>query len=168
VRFGNVLDSSGSVVPIFKKQIADGGPVTITHAEMTRYFMTIPEAMQLVIQAGALGQGGDIFVLEMGKQISIMELARNMIQLSGLEPDKDIPIKVTGIRPGERLHEKLFWDHEEASETQHSQIQRAVLQPFNSETFAVILEKLEKTIKNGNAQTMRDELIRINEDYLKK
>jgi len=122
VRFGNVLGSSGSVIPIFKEQISKGGPVTITDPGMKRYFMTIPEAVQLVIQAGALGNGGEVFVLDMGEQIKIKDLAENMIRLSGLEPDKDIAIEYIGIRPGEKLEEKLFWPQEQKKPTSHEKI----------------------------------------------
>jgi FlaA1/EpsC-like NDP-sugar epimerase len=122
VRFGNVLGSSGSVIPIFEKQIQKGGPVTVTDAQMTRYFMTIPEAVQLVIQAGAMAQGGEIFVLDMGEPVKILDLAADLIRLHGLEPDKDIKIEITGIRPGEKLYEELFTANEKMTTTYHDRI----------------------------------------------
>jgi len=122
VRFGNVLGSSGSVVPIFKQQIERGGPVTVTHEEMTRYFMTIPEATQLVMQAGAIGTGGEIFLLDMGKPVKIIDLARRMIAEAGLVEGQDIQLRIVGIRPGEKLHEELSSATERARPTSHSRI----------------------------------------------
>lgn len=125
VRFGNVLDSAGSVVPLFREQIARGGPVTLTHPEMTRYFMTIPEATQLIIEASALGDGGDVFVLDMGEPVPIRFLAEQMIQLSGKRLGEDVQIEVTGLRPGEKLYEELFYAEERPAPTRHRRILRA-------------------------------------------
>jgi FlaA1/EpsC-like NDP-sugar epimerase len=130
VRFGNVLGSSGSVVPLFREQIKNGGPITLTHADITRYFMTIPEAAQLVIQAGAMGQGGDVFVLDMGQPVKITDLARRMVELSGLtvrdelHPDGDIELTVTGLRPGEKLYEELLIG-DDPKTTPHPRIMKA-------------------------------------------
>jgi FlaA1/EpsC-like NDP-sugar epimerase len=122
VRFGNVLGSAGSVIPFFRQQIAKGGPVTVTHPDMTRFFMTIPEASQLVIQAGALGKGGEIFVLDMGSAVRILDLAEDLIRLSGLRPGVDIDIQISGLRPGEKLYEELYTDDEQQQPTRHPKI----------------------------------------------
>ena len=132
-RFGNVLGSNGSVIPIFKKQIERGGPVTVTHPEITRYFMTIPEACQLVLEAGTIGQGGEIFIFDMGKSVKIIDLVRKMIKLYGLTVGKDIEIIYTGLRPGEKLYEELLNDQENTLPTHHPQIMRATVQEFEFE-----------------------------------
>ena len=121
-RFGNVLGSNGSVIPLFKKQIEKGGPLTVTHAEVTRFFMTIPEASQLVLEAGAMGDGGEIFIFDMGESVKIFDLAKNMIKLSGLKYPEDIDIKITGLRPGEKLYEELLANGENTLPTYHKKI----------------------------------------------
>lgn len=149
VRFGNVLASSGSVIPLFRRQISRGGPVTVTHPEMTRYFMTIPEAAQLIIQAGALGSGGEVFVLDMGDPVKIVDLARNMIRLSGREPDVDIAIEFVGVRPGEKLHEALWAPGELPENTAHPKIQRSVGTRVDERWFVEELEELERLVDLG-------------------
>ncbi len=146
VRFGNVLGSQGSVVLLFRNQIVKGGPVTVTHPDMKRYFMTIPEAVQLVIQAGALGKGGEIFVLDMGEPVKIVDLARDMIILSGLKPDQDIKIEFTGLRPGEKLYEELFSDRENFTVTRHERIFIAPDTAYDEEAIRKEKKELERKI----------------------
>ena len=151
VRFGNVLGSSGSVVPIFRRQIAKGGPVTVTDEKMTRYFMTIPEAVQLIIRSGSLGQGGEIFVLDMGDPVSIMQLAHDMIELSGLKPNDDIAVEVVGRRPGEKLHEELFNPYERSQPTPAEKIMRAERQPLDPVAVDRMFDDIGLLVLEGDA-----------------
>jgi FlaA1/EpsC-like NDP-sugar epimerase len=149
VRFGNVLNSSGSVIPIFRRQIEKGGPVTVTHPEMTRYFMTIPEAVSLVVQAGAIGGRGQVYVLDMGEPVKILELARNMIRLSGKEPEKDVAIEFVGAKPGEKLHEVLWNEGETVGPTSHAKILRAARAPIDPGWLEDELGELERMVGRG-------------------
>ncbi|MDT3703459.1 MAG: nucleoside-diphosphate sugar epimerase/dehydratase [Thermincola sp.] len=151
VRFGNVLGSRGSVVPLFKRQIQEGGPITITHPEMVRYFMTIPEAVQLVIQAGALANGGEVFILDMGKPVKIADLAKDLIRLSGLRVGEDINIIYTGIRPGEKLFEEILTSEEGISATRHNRIFIGKPTDFSLDEFHFMVKKMEQLIAKKNA-----------------
>ena len=155
-RFGNVLGSNGSVIPRFREQIEKGGPLTVTHPEITRYFMTIPEACQLVIEAGCMGNGGEIFVFDMGKSVKIVDLAEKMIKLSGFIPYQDIDIKFTGLRPGEKLYEELLNDLENTLATHHQKIMIAKVRENNFPMVNELISSLFERIKtNNNMETVR-------------
>jgi FlaA1/EpsC-like NDP-sugar epimerase len=164
VRFGNVLGSAGSVIPIFQEQIASGGPVTVTHPEMQRYFMTIPEASQLVLQAGAMGNGGEIFILDMGEPVRIADLARDLITLSGLTPGVDIEIKFTGMRPGEKLFEELSVDDENAGKTGHPKIFVGNYRPHRWDTLQRDLQDLLRLAEEG-PQDLRKKFAEVVPEY---
>jgi len=161
VRFGNVLGSNGSVVPLFTEQIRKGGPVTVTHPEIKRFFMTIPEAGQLVLQASVMGQGGDVFVLDMGEQIRVVDLARNMILLSGQRPEHDIKIRYCGLRAGEKLYEELFDDRERVESTVYVKIKRAVgTETFCADSLTRQLMDLQKLCESGQSEDLIVEKLR--------
>jgi FlaA1/EpsC-like NDP-sugar epimerase len=150
VRFGNVLGSNGSVIPMFKEQIKNGGPITVTDPEVVRYFMTIPEASQLVLQAACVGRSGDIFVLDMGEPVQILELAEELIRLSGLEPYEDIDITFTGLRPGEKLYEELLTAGENIRETSHEKIKVLSTSFLYAEAYSIGLEHLFEQAHNND------------------
>jgi FlaA1/EpsC-like NDP-sugar epimerase len=165
VRFGNVFSSSGSVIPLFQEQIAKGGPVTVTHPDVRRYFMSIPEAAQLILQAGAMGEGGEIFILDMGEPIRIVDMARDLIRLHGLEPGEDIPIEFTGLRPGEKLHEELITSGEGIVPTGHEKIM--VLRGNTRDAAALLaqIEALFELARRGNDAAIRKKLLEIVPEY---
>jgi FlaA1/EpsC-like NDP-sugar epimerase len=165
VRFGNVLGSNGSVVPVFQQQIAAGGPVTVTHPDARRFFMTIPEAVQLVLQASTMGVASDIFVLEMGQQIRIADMARNLIRLSGLEPDQDIPIIYTGLRPGEKLFEELMLEGEGVKPTLHPKIRVLDGGPVSFEQVQLWLDELSALVEGKNVHGLIQTFRRIVPEY---
>jgi FlaA1/EpsC-like NDP-sugar epimerase len=165
VRFGNVLGSSGSVVPIFQKQIASGGPITVTHPEVTRYFMTIPEAVGLVLQAGALGKGGEIFVLDMGEPVKIVDLATQMIELSGYRAGEDIEIQFSGLRPGEKLFEELSHHKERLTETGHPKIFRFVCPPPDLSQVEAFLSELQFQLNNAEPSEIKRSIERFVPEY---
>ncbi len=168
VRFGNVLGSNGSVIPLFKKQIAAGGPVTLTHENITRYFMLIPEAVQLVLQAGAFATGGEIFVLDMGEPVKIYDLARDLIRLSGFEPDKDIEIKVTGLRPGEKLYEELLMDEEGLEKTKHEKIFIGKPGNFDIKEIEFKIDELIKIGEEVRKEELKDKMAVIVPTYIRE
>jgi FlaA1/EpsC-like NDP-sugar epimerase len=149
-RFGNVLGSNGSVIPRFKQQIEEGGPLTITHPDITRYFMTIPEACQLVLEAGAIGVGREIFLFDMGSPVKIVDLAKKMIKLSGLTLGKDIELKFSGLRPGEKLYEELLAVQENTLPTHHPKILKAKVREYNYGDISLMLNELSAILKTHN------------------
>ena len=155
VRFGNVIGSAGSVIPIFREQIRDGGTVTVTHPDMTRYFMTIPEAAQLVLQAGAMGEGGEILILDMGTPVRILDLAKDTITLSGLRPYEDIEIIFTGVRPGEKLSEALIMTEENMSKTRHPKIFIGKVATYPQEKLNSALQRLAALAEEGSDEPLR-------------
>ncbi len=164
-RFGNVLGSNGSVIPIFEQQILDGGPVTVTHPDVTRYFMTIPEACELVLEASIMGSGGEIFVFDMGEQLRIVDVAKKMIRLSGFEPEKDIPIVFTGLRSGEKLYEELFNTKEHYVATHHRKIMIARADSPPSEDLNVSIDNLKVMMENEESTLVISMLKQLIPEY---
>lgn len=165
-RFGNVLGSNGSVIPLFRRQISNGGPVTVTHPEVTRFFMTIPEACQLVLEAGNMGEGGEIFVFDMGDSVRIMDLAEKMIRLSGLELNKDIEIKITGLRPGEKLYEELLNNEENTLPTHHNQILIGKVRPYDFEAIKQSISELIHLYASQDNRTMVQQLKQLVPEFI--
>lgn len=159
-RFGNVLGSNGSVIPRFKQQIEKGGPITVTHPEITRFFMTIPEACRLVLEAGWMGKGGEIFIFDMGKSVKIVELAKKMIRLAGLEPNHDIKIQYTGLRPGEKLFEELLNDNENTMPTHHEKIMIGKVREYK---FNDVVDQINGLIESAKTNNDRQVVIKMKE-----
>lgn len=165
VRFGNVLDSAGSVIPLFRKQLQNGGPLTVTHQDISRYFMTIPEASQLILQATTMQDQGDIFVLDMGEPVNIRYLAEQMIKLSGKIVGQDIEIEFIGLRPGEKLHEELFHQHENSCETSHPKIKQANIRAYDLSKINYLINEIEIACDNNDEQTLREILYQLVPEY---
>jgi len=168
VRFGNVLGSNGSVIPLFEKQIMKGGPVTVTHPEIIRYFMTIPEAVELLLAAGNMAKGGEIFVLDMGEPVKIADLARQIIRLAGLAPGRDIEIKYTGLRPGEKLYEELLMDEEGLKDTAHKKIFIGSPIDIDRDKFFAQLEELRPVAYANESERVLELVAEIVPTYVRK
>jgi FlaA1/EpsC-like NDP-sugar epimerase len=164
-RFGNVLGSNGSVIPLFRKQIEEGGPVTVTHPEITRYFMTIPEACQLVLEAGAIGNGGEIMIFDMGQSVKIADLAKKMIRLSGLELGKDIQINFSGLRPGEKLYEELLNNNENTLPTHHEKIMIAEVREYEYDDIKKSIDELVTLFDEQNNMAIVSKMKTIVPEY---
>ncbi|MTI29345.1 UDP-N-acetylglucosamine 4,6-dehydratase family protein, partial [Xanthovirga aplysinae] len=167
-RFGNVLCSNGSVIPLFGKQLKAGGPLTVTDPEITRYFMTIPEACQLVLEAGAMGEGGEVFILDMGESVKIIDIAKKMIKLFDLQVGKDIDIKITGLRPGEKLHEELMTKKENTLSTHHPKIMKVRVRAYDLEPIQEVFQDLEYLLENRMAVDLVRKLKQIVPEYKSK